>query len=333
MGKAWTDPNLFQGDLKKRPYFEGWYYKQVSRDGKTAISFIPGISLNETDPHCFVQYILVQDGKEETHTGYVRFPVAAFTWNDKPFAVKIGDNFFSESLLSVHLTTEKDTIEGNLKLGRFTPIRKSPTQPNIMGPYAYVPKMECYHGLISMNHRLGGTLRINGEIIDFNGGKGYIEKDWGTKFPKHYVWLQSNHFAERETSVFFSIAHVPFYGRELLGFIANIHVNNKEYRFATYNRSKVQLSFPSERVVKVQMENAKAKVQLEATVQHQGELMAPVLSGMEKAIKEGVSGTIQMELWDKKTGRYYQGKGTMAGVEIVDAHEMERELEREESDD
>lgn len=331
MGKAWTDPNLFQGKFTKQPYFEGWYYKQVSRDGKTAISFIPGISLNERDPHCFVQYILVQEGNEETRTGYVRFPVESFTWNDKPFAVKIGDNFFSESLLSVHLTTETDTIEGNLKLGRFARIGRSPLQPSIMGPYAYVPRMECYHGLISMNHRLGGTLQINGETVDFNGGKGYIEKDWGTKFPKHYVWLQSNHFAEQETGVFFSIAHIPFYGRELLGFIANVHVNYKEYRFATYNKSEVQLSFPSEREVVVLMESTKAKVRLAATVEHLGELLAPVVTGMEKAIKEGVSGNIQMELWDKKTGQYYTGTGTMAGVEMVDAHEMKQELERKES--
>lgn len=333
MGKAWTDPNLFQGNLKNKPYFEGWYYKQVSQDGKTAISFIPGISLNEKDPHSFVQYILVQEGERETRTGYVRFPVEAFTWNDKPFAVKVGDNFFSESLLSIHLTTEKDTIAGNLKLGRFARIRRTPVQPNIMGPYAYVPKMECYHGVVSMNHRLGGTLEVNGKTIDFNGGKGYIEKDWGTKFPKHYVWLQSNHFPEQDTGVFFSIAHVPFYGRELLGFIANIQVNNKEYRFATYNNSKIHLSFPTPQDVTVRLENKKAKVQMRATIEHQGELMAPVLSGMEKPVKEGVSGTIQMELWDKATNHHYKGTGTMAGVEIVDAQEMEQELERKESHD
>lgn len=326
VGKAWTDPNLFQGNLKKQPYFEGWYYKQVSTDGKTAISFIPGISLNKHDPHCFVQYILVQEGEREgTHTGYIRFPVEAFIWNDEPFAVKVGDCFFSESLLSVHIETEKDHIEGIIKLGPFTPIKTSLRQPNIMGPYAYVPKMECYHGVISMNHLLEGELNINGKTVDFTGGKGYIEKDWGTNFPKQYVWLQSNHFAEPDTSLFFSIAHVPFYGRELLGFIAVIRVDDHEYRFATYNKSKVKLLFPSEKAVEVYVENDQARAEIKATVEHQGELLAPVTSGMEKPINEGVSGTIHMELWDKGTGHHYQGTGTMAGIEMVDAYGMERE--------
>ncbi|MGP6139487.1 MULTISPECIES: tocopherol cyclase family protein [unclassified Jeotgalibaca] len=323
MGKAWTNPNLFQGKRRKKNYFEGWYYKQVSTDGKTAISFIPGISLNEKDPHCFVQYILVQEGVESTATGYVRFPTASFIWNDDPFAVKIEDNFFSESLLSVHLETESDHIEGNLKIGPFSPIHSSISQPSIMGPYAYVPKMECYHGITSMNHVLEGSLLINGKSVDFTGGKGYIEKDWGTKFPKNYVWLQSNHFDEDETSLFFSMAHVPFYFRDLLGFISNIQVNGKEYRFATYNNSKIKLSLPSSKEVLVTMENNQAKVKIYGKTEHQGVLLAPVLTGMDKSIKEGVSGTIEMELWDKTDGFHYQGTGTMAGIEMVDAHELE----------
>ena len=42
-------PILFQGNLKKKNYFEGWYYKQVSKDEKEVISFIPGISLFDND--------------------------------------------------------------------------------------------------------------------------------------------------------------------------------------------------------------------------------------------------------------------------------------------
>jgi hypothetical protein len=65
-----------------------------------------------------------------------------------------------------------------------------------MGWYSYVPFMECYHGLISIDHKLQGSLQINGQEIDFTEGKGYAEKDWGTSFPEGYVWMQSNHFAE-----------------------------------------------------------------------------------------------------------------------------------------
>ena len=317
------DRNLFQGNLNKKNYFEGWYYKQVSTDGKTAISFIPGISLHASDPHCFVQYIIVDETLENgISTGYVRFPVESFVWNDEPFAVKIEDNFFSESLVSVHLESVTDTISGNLKLGPLTPIESTVLSPTIMGPFAYIPKMECYHGVTSMNHHLDGSLEINGRTVAFSNGKGYIEKDWGTKFPKNYVWLQSNHFDEPDTSLFFSMAYIPFYVRDFLGFISNIQVNGKEYRFATYNNSKIKLSLPYDDTVLVTMENSKAKVKIFGKAEHMGNLQAPVLSGMDKTIKEGVSGTIELELWDKENNTHYQGIGSMAGVEIVDAEDL-----------
>lgn len=317
------DRNLFQGNLNKKNYFEGWYYKQVSTNGKTAISFIPGISLHASDPHCFVQYIIVDETLEnDIATGYVRFPVESFVWNDEPFAVKIEDNFFSESLVSVHLESVTDTISGNLKLGPLTPIESTVLNPTIMGPFAYIPKMECYHGVTSMNHHLDGSLEINGRTVAFSNGKGYIEKDWGTKFPKNYVWLQSNHFDEPDTSLFFSMAYIPFYVRDFLGFISNIQVNGKEYRFATYNNSKIKLSLPYDDTVLVTMENSKAKVKIFGKAEHMGNLQAPVLSGMDKTIKEGVSGTIELELWDKENNTHYQGIGSMAGVEIVDAEDL-----------
>ena len=49
--------------------------------------------------------------------------------------------------------------------------------PGIMGPYSFIPFMECYHGILSMNHKILGSLKYNDENISFNGGKCYMEKD------------------------------------------------------------------------------------------------------------------------------------------------------------
>lgn len=38
-------PILFQGNLNKKNYFEGWYYKLVNKDKTISLSFIPGINL------------------------------------------------------------------------------------------------------------------------------------------------------------------------------------------------------------------------------------------------------------------------------------------------
>ena len=158
-------PILFQGDIKKKNYFEGWYYKQVSKDKRSVISFIPGVSLFDNDQHSFVQYIFVsldENNNKITKTGYLKYPLEAFEFTDSPFSVKVGENVFSESMISVKLLNDEININGTLELGAFTPINKSILMPNIMGYFAYIPKMECYHGIISMNHRIDGMLKING---------------------------------------------------------------------------------------------------------------------------------------------------------------------------
>ena len=63
--------------------------------------------------------------------------------------------------------------------------------------------MECYHGILSMNHSISGDLIINNKKINFNSGRGYTEKDWGHSFPLGYVWMQSNHFSNKNISFLF----------------------------------------------------------------------------------------------------------------------------------
>ena len=48
-----------------------------------------------------------------------------------------------------------------------------------------------------------GTLSIDGESLSLEGGRAYVEKDWGSKFPKTHVWLQAE---LRGTSLFLSVA-------------------------------------------------------------------------------------------------------------------------------
>lgn len=318
-----NNPILFQGNLEKKNYFEGWYYKQVTADKKIRLSFIPGVSLNKTDSHSFIQYILVENkdnGEVVTHTGYVRYEVEEFLPQNNPFRVQIGKSVFTEDHLFIDIADERFTFQGEIKLGKFHSIKSSRIQPNIMGPFAYIPKMQCYHGVISMMHDLTGTIKINGKELDFSKGRGYIEKDWGNSFPKEYIWLHSNHFEKTETSLFFSIAHIPFYITEFEGFICNLVAADKEYRFATYNQSTCTIQEISKDSVSVRLENKNARLDLKAKVSGQGQLVAPVEGTMEKMIKEGISGIIYLRLEDKVTGEVYEDIGQHAGVEIVDYH-------------
>ena len=123
-------------------------------------------------------------------------------------------------------------LELNLdcKTAHITPILTSWFAPTITGPFYYVPRMQCNHGVISMNHELSGVVTLNGKTYSFENEKGYIEKDWGSSFPRKYIWSQANNFINTSASVFLSIATIPMVFFTFEGLIANLTVDNKEYR-------------------------------------------------------------------------------------------------------
>lgn len=309
----------FQGNLSKKSYFEGWYYKQVSYDENHSLSLIPGISTHEGDPHSFIQYIYnqKQNGTYITKSGYIRFALDQFIWNDYPFTLKIGDNLFSEELVSIHLEDDTIKLEGILQLGTFTKIKRTLLNPSIMGPFSYLPKMTCYHDVISMSHLVNGDMKIDGSMVAFTGGKGYIEKDWGTIFPKHYTWLQCNHFSNPTTSFFFSDAHIPLYGKEFQGWIASFFYNNEEYRFATYTKSERKIDLQNNKKLSITLENDLVKITVIAVVEEEAVLLAPVSAGMQKPIHEATAVDMSLTFYNKKTKEKYTDVSKLANLEIV----------------
>jgi hypothetical protein len=157
-----------------------------------------------------------------------------------------------------------------------------------MGYYAYIPIMECFHGIVSMNHYLNGSLSYNGKSINFDSGKGYIEKDWGTSFPKEYIWLQCNNFENKDVSIMCSIANVPFMGASFQGFICNLSLKGKEYRFASYNDSKLKKLNINDHELNIFLKKKNLELELNVKPSDTGVLKSPKIGLMNGAIKEGV---------------------------------------------
>ncbi len=286
------NPVIFQGNLKKRSYFEGWYYKQASAKDNKTIAFIPGISLNEDDSHAFIQ--VIESPPIKTH--YFRFEVKEFLHSDNPFMIRIGSNYFSEKVLKVNLKDSSREIKGELNFGTLTPIEYNFFMPNIMGPFAYIPRMACNHGIISMNHIVNGEIELDGKKIGFAFDKGYIEKDWGTSFPQRYIWLQGNNFESSNDSFMLSIAKVPFLGASFTGLIAIISVDSKEYRIATYNGGKISNIKIREDGVDIVLTRSNISLKVSAYNKDEGKLKAPIEGKMLNIIKEGLGGRIYLEL-------------------------------------
>lgn len=195
-------------------YFEGWYYKHQFKDD--TLICIPGIHDEEGVRRGFIQLVF----RDQNH--YLEFTEDEIgTVSDT--CVELGKNIFT--CYGIHLDNE--WILADLSYGEFKPLRY-----DIMGPFVWLPRMECSHGVLSLYHNVYGRICWDNEEIKVDG-IGYIEKDKGTSFPSEYCWFQSNAF-NSEACVLFAMARIPYLGFKFWGHFAVVYDGVKEYRFATY---------------------------------------------------------------------------------------------------
>ena len=311
---ALWNPASYHGWGRSKRFFEGWYYKLVSVNETHAFAIIPGIAMDENgQQQAFIQ---VLDGKNDT-AWYHRFPVEDFRPTPKKHALWIGDNFFSEEKIILDLPQ----LKGEISFEETVPWSCSLISPGIMGPFSFVPFMECYHGILSMNHGLKGELCFKEENISFSKGLGYTEKDWGHSFPAGYIWMQSNHFSTPGISVKASMAIIPWLGSSFIGHIAGVLFKGKLYEFTTYNGTKVKQCLITEKMVKIEMENRQFRLSLHAKRDQATSLAAPISGFMDARIEESMKATIEVGLFDKKTNVFLlKDKGSSAGIEVAGDH-------------
>ncbi len=291
----------------------------VSSDLKHTISLIPGISLNKEDSHAFIQVIysyINEDDSSSLYTDYIRFDINDFSYNKEISLLKIGKSTFSTEKIKLELTSNKTALVGSINLKKLSPIKTNILSPSVMGIFSYIPFMECYHSVVSMNHNLSGTIKLNDKEINFDKGKGYIEKDFGKSFPIKYIWIQSNSFKNKDTSLMVSIATIPFLKMKFKGLIAILNHNQEEYRFATYNFSKVKKLTINENNVFIILQKGRYKLKIEAKNKETRNLPSPKEGVMNQTIKEGLSGNVNISLYHKNN-LIYHDLGQCAGIEIM----------------
>jgi len=303
-------PDLFQGSFNKSNYFEGWYFKHVAVNTEDAFAVIPGISLS-VDRHAFIQFVDGSSGRSE----YFRYDLNEFHSEKSRFLIRIGDSVFSSAGIGLNLKRNDLRINGKIEYYDKISLPATLLRPGIMGWYSYVPGMECNHGVISLNHFLGGTLYIDGKKKIYSGGKGYIEKDWGISFPESWLWLQCNNFKDEYISVMVSVAKIPWRGKYFVGFIGFIHIRGKTEIFATYNRAKIDyLKKTGERRSEILLTKGSKKIKAYVSGKGYASLKAPVNGQMTNRVKESISSEVIIEYSDNgKT--IFSGKGIRAGFE------------------
>ncbi|CAG5084876.1 tocopherol cyclase family protein [Parvicella tangerina] len=305
------NPEMFQGFKEKKNYFEGWYFKMVSGDRNSVVSVIPGISLSEdgSEQHAFIQII---NGKT-AQTYYYRFDISAFHFSSEDFSVRIGENHFSSEGISLNIQNDTTSISGEIKNHHCTPLND---QRSIMGWYYKVPFMQCYHGVVSLDHDIQGSLKINDNSFSFDNGKGYIEKDWGESMPSSWIWMQSNNFNTPNTSFMLSIANIPWLGKEFTGFLGFILLDGRVETFGTYSKSDLKIQ-ENKDTIAVTITTKNRILKIAATRSEAGMLAAPVKGSMDRRIAESINAQLNITVYDLNNTVLFRDSSNTSGLEVV----------------
>ena len=321
--KKLGNPEIFQGNKKKKSYFEGWYFKMVNQDGSNIYAIIPGIALDKKNntSHSFIQFF---DGIKGEYN-YFTYDVNDFQASEDKFEVSIGNNFFSSQEIHLDINQQGKRIKGDLIFKNLVQWPKKFLSPGIMGFFSYFP-MQTKHGIVSMNHDILGSFLINNNKALFReGSKGYIEKDWGSSFPTSWIWMQSNHFSEPKLSFLLSVASIPFLGFKFTGYFCAIWHNGKIYNFATYTRAKLRTVQVNGNKVFIMGEDKKYQFKINAIQERPTDMKAPSLGEMRGHCFESMNSNINVSLIDRKNEKLiFEDRGRYAGLEIMDNNELQR---------
>jgi len=304
-------PEQFQGWARRKSYFEGWYFKEVNRAEDKALAIIPGIAIDGNgNRQAFIQ---VLDGKKRT-AKYHKFESDLFLTAQDRFQISINGNQFSNK----NLLLDIPGLKGELNFERNVPWPNRWYSPGIMGPYSFLPFMECNHGIISMDHSVTGHLELEGELLNFDQGRGYTEKDWGKSFPSAYIWLQSNHFSNSGISLKVSVAKIPYLGYSFVGFIAGIWMDDRLIQFTTYNQSRLLKSYVDAEKVELVIQNKKYTLEILVKREPSNALASPILGLMDGRIEESMNARPEVLLTDRQSGKLiFNDTGRNGGLEVA----------------
>jgi len=301
---------------RDKTYFEGWYFKLVDAQGIRPYAVIPGVFLG-SDAHAFIQILDGRDGTSDYH----RFSLHEFQASQDSFDIAIGRSRFTRSRINLDIgaqeTTARKRVTGEIECSNWKGWPVTLTSPGVMGPYSFVPFMECNHGILSMDHALTGELSIDDVHTSLEGGRGYVEKDWGQGFPKGYVWAQSNHFSEEGTSISASVAEIPWLTGAFRGYLIGFLLRGKLHRFTTYTGARIEYIDVNKNAYKLRVRDRKYRLHLQAERSEGALLHAPYDKHMVERVAETMNSRIELRFERIVNGEVlFEGHGEHGCLEV-----------------
>ena len=216
-----------------------------------------------------------------------------------PMKLLLTKCIFTKRSASFFLHEKGLCLKGDVGFGPLSEIDSSRFCPDIMGPFSYLPFLQCRHGILSMGHTVTGSLSVNGEIIDFTGGTGYLGNGQrGISFPGAWLWTQCNQFPSG-ARMMLATATVPLGPLRIQGIIGVVMLDGQEYRLATYNGARLKKILCQQGVTEIEVANRKHLLRVRLTNYEGQSLLAPMNGAMDRPLRESISCDMRLSLYER----------------------------------
>ncbi len=99
----------FHGERKTGPYFEGWYFKCQTLDGRS-LALIPAFHISEHGEQSASMQVIT-----ENQAWYLEYPASSFSASGDVLHIEIGGNCFSEEGLLLNVEQRGLSLHGRLR--------------------------------------------------------------------------------------------------------------------------------------------------------------------------------------------------------------------------
>jgi tocopherol cyclase len=299
--------NKFKFENKKsKNYFEGWYFRVTNSKTNDNYAFIFAITQDVNDPHSFIQSYNGKTNKSY----YYRFDKKAFSYDKKTNTIHIGENYLNEQ----ELYFKNDMITFHATSSNHQYLKRYQLNNSAMGFFSITP-LECFQEIIFLDADVNFDITTDG-VLSTNTGKSYMEKTYGTNFPKKWIWAQSN-YSQNDSKISFSVGIVSLLFFRIKGFFLILYYQGKEERFGNFNFSRIDVEKIDETTNKIKIKKGRKLIELTVKTNSPIKIVGPRKKGiMDLDVFESINASASIKVYRKKV-LIFEDSYTNVGLELM----------------
>ena len=297
--------------MKNADYFERWGFNFI--DEKQQHNIWVRWSLQKTKTHQYAKSEIYTDVMQKISVNY---PVEEYSYSPNNNIVKLGTNVFTKDYIELDIKNDLVQLQGTLEFKNKITLPSDFGKKSVMGPFNKVPFISIYYDIVSLSANLEGTLTYNKEAINFNRGKGFIEKAKGSKWPNIWVFSKCNHFRkDSKASIMLGIARMEVAFNYCTGFALAICANNRKYLLTSYNGAHVVKFYKDKNNIHLIVAYKNILVELNILGKENNPLARSDYHGI-KDIYESMNGVLELKI-SMQGQVIWSDEGQSASLEIA----------------